>query len=191
MGCVRAGRQCPCTVAGSGAQVEPERGEPAPPLAPRAGELSAFVAGLVRVPWFVCLGEDGEEDGEVTRLRSFDAWAGPEDEGGALLNERLMEWTEALDLRRGGPEPALAESVRAAVEGRAIWNVAYEPDQDPWYGPNAAVQMAGFVATLVAQHLAQGRPVPAELGSMWRWLARGHWPAGYDLEHDPPRLVVL
>lgn len=168
------------------------RGEPEPPLDPRAGGVDAFADGLDRVPWLVNLGADPAADADVICIRSFDAWLGPEDEGTALLNERLMGWKDALDA--GAPDPAWparADRIGASVHTRASWNVAFDPAEDPWYGPNAAVASAAFVSTLLAQHLAHRRPIPDELFEVWGWYARGHWPAAYDAEHDPPRLVVF
>ena len=70
---------------------------------------------------------------------------------------------------------AHAEEIGARV--RASTNVAYDPDEDPWHPPTAAVDTAVYVAETLAGYVGLGWPVPDDLRTLWAWYETGRWPA--------------
>ena len=69
---------------------------------------------------------------------------------------------------------AHAEEIGAHV--RASTNVAYDPDEDPWHLPTAAVDTAVYVAETLAGYVGLGWPVPDDLRTLWAWYETGRWP---------------
>jgi len=159
------------------------------PLDPHGKTGEAFAAELAHVPWLASLGEPSADDDHVVRLASFEAWLGPEDAGSSMLAARLQEFRDALDTTPERPSwDALEDHVSADVTTRASWNVPYEPSEDPWFAPNAAVMQAAWVSRLLVRHLLLDRAMDDELLRIWKWTALGHWPAAYA---DDGRLVVF
>lgn len=67
-------------------------------------------------------------------------------------------------------------------------------DQDVWHAPTASVWSAAYLASVMACYLAYHKPIPAELGQVWRWYVRGHWPCGYTRppkDDAPGELLIL
>ncbi len=73
--------------------------------------------------------------------------------------------------------------------------VPYDPENDVWYGPNAAVALAASSARLVALYVFAGEAIPPLLRDEWNWYVEGHWPCGCafypeDVDSDDDELVV-
>lgn len=111
-------------------------------------------------------------------------------------DERLMAWHDALFVAAG----------HQAAEARLLWDriaqkvitltvdtVPYAEEEDAWSGLTACVGFAAHTACLVGCSFLLGRPVSAELATMWGWYQAGHWPCGYasiPVDDFPGRLLV-
>jgi hypothetical protein len=91
----------------------------------------------------------------------------------------------------GGATDEELAVIHAAVLRAAASRVPYDPTEDYYHAPNAAVWEAAWTAGLVGLCLQTGRPIPPELREVWSWFARGHWPFGYAWLRDEcgPRFV--
>lgn len=138
-------------------------------------------------PWSSPL--DREEAATATRLRSFNDWKGPEDEASVALSDDVnLTYTHVIResgwLRRRKRE-AIYTRARDFVIELAAKRVAYDPERDPWYAPNAAVLTAGSVAGLMVVYRLIGEWPDTPVERLWQWLRCGHWPAAYDDEEFP------
>ena len=137
-------------------------------------------------PWSSPLIEGELESAE--RLGSIDAWKGPEDAASEVIAEdvrtsyrALIDDAGWLSRRR---RKAAYERVHARVVELAAPRVAYVPERDPWYAPNAAVWGASTIAGLMALYrLARVWPDTA-IERQWQWYRRGHWPAAYNADAE-------
>lgn len=67
-------------------------------------------------------------------------------------------------------------------------------DQDAWHAPTSSVWSAAYATSAIACYLVYHKPIPKELGRVWQWVVRGHWPSGHirPPEDDAPAdLLVL
>jgi hypothetical protein len=160
---------------------------------PKSLLLDQFVTGLETIPWFKRLGEPSVRDIDVLRIYSWQTWPGPENPGATIQAEYHSQWLEEL-FQSETPPPddpltKLWESINDKVMALARINVPYYDEEDPWYGPNAAVWQAAYVAALIGCTLAKhGRLIQVQpkrpssqwtLENEWWWFQRGHWPCCY------------
>lgn len=148
-----------------------------------------FVQQLDAIPWFANLGKPSPRDPEVFRISHWDTWPGPEDPGSEMQSTFRMEWRDELFKSDARP-PGLPEAW-AAIQDRVLHltkpTVGYDDDQDTWFGPNAAVVDAAFMAALVGcTILKHGNLEEANdarnqwtLSNEWSWFRAGHWPCMY------------
>ena len=108
----------------------------------------------------------------------LDAWPGPEDADVSALNRYEVELAAPVERAIRGLHRddvrAHAEEIGARV--RASTDVAYDPDEDPWHPPTAAVDTAVYVAETLAGYVGLGWPVPDDLRTLWAWYETGRWP---------------
>jgi hypothetical protein len=154
--------------------------------------LDAFLAQLEEVEWFSNLGAPTPPDARVVRMLDWDDWPGPEEPAVEKLTYQQQELLDRIMAETNESEElgALWDRVYETVFQRASPRVPYDPDQDAWHAPTAAVWSANWTAGLVALCLRTGRELPPELREQWRWFIRGHWPAGYASLDDPGWLLV-
>jgi hypothetical protein len=174
-----------------------------------------FCNNLVTIPWLERLGQPHPRDRMVCRIHDWDLWLGPEDPAVALMMDVSVHWQEQLEQAVGNPDVLRDHwnPIEARVLELAKPKVPYAVDQDPWYGPNAAVWSAAWTAALAGCWVWHygGLAQPDEdvdpdhqwrLAEIWRWYADGHWPCSfywtYDTDRDtadritaPRRLVVF
>lgn len=160
----------------------------APNLIEHAPDLESFLALLETLPWFQCLGQPHERDPEVVRLRSWDAWPGPQGPYGDWFGRWQSVVREQLEAsypdRLETLEP-LWQRIERLVLDRAPSQVQlFDPNEDAWFGPTSCIWGAAYTACLVGWHLALQRDWPPRLTSEWAWYQAGHWPCGYAAE--PP-----
>lgn len=157
--------------------------------------VAEFLKRLEVVPWFSQLGKPGPEVVEVETISTWEEWPGPEEWNVAELSERLQELYDTVFSDAADEEAApisLRDAIRVIVFRRATHAVPYDPNEDPWHGPTAAVRQAAWTAEYIGMCLQLGRPVPAEIQSQWEWFERGHWPCGYaPLLDKPGRLLIF
>lgn len=144
-----------------------------------------FLASLERVPWFERVGLPASRDPEVFRIYSWETWPGPADPGSELQALYYHKWRDDL-FQPAAPSwlTTLWETIHSTTLAAAQQKVPYDPAQDTWYGPNAAVWSASFVAALagctLAKHGYLGAATPAclqwTLAQEWSWYVEGHWP---------------
>lgn len=150
--------------------------------------LDEFLVQLREIPWFARVGRTDPSDSRVVRLSRWEDWPGPQEPSIAVLNERQQALHDAILGEAGdraGDLRDLWDRVQAIVLDAASRLVPFDPDEDTWHAPTAAVWQAAWTAGLVALCLASGRAVPLDLLEQWDWFARGHWPCGYaDLGPD-------
>ena len=85
------------------------------------------------------------------------------------------------------PLSTLWKEIDKRVVDIARQNVPYRVDEDPWYGPNAAVWSAAFTASLIGCTLFKYGSLPVianttsqwTLANEWSWYQAGHWPCMY------------
>ena len=141
--------------------------------------LDAFIDSLSTVPWFSRI---GEAPADVSRITSWDEWPGPEDD---FVRSAAMDQQAIYDtfcVAQNGLPPELQstwDKVHQSVFDRAAPQVPYDPDEDTWHPPTAAVWDAAWTACLVALHIQTGRAIPQLLHDRWQWFLRGHWPCSY------------
>ncbi len=174
-----------------------------------------FCHDLESIPWLERLGQPHPRDRAVCRIHDWDLWLGPEDPAVALMVDVSVHWQEQLEQAVGNPD-AVREHwapIETQVFQQAKRQVAYDEDQDTWYGPNAAVWSAVWTAALVgcwvwhfgdlSQPNEKADPDDHwRLGEVWGWFADGHWPCSFYWTYDtdrktaarittPKRLVVF
>lgn len=167
------------------------------PMDPSMLSPEEFLRSLDQVPWFSHLGEPNARDHQVARIRDWEEWPGPESSQVRALGPRGQslrdELIEVAGVRKAEVE-AWWERIRQAVFQQACGAVPYDPEEDTWHGPTAAVCHAAWVAGLVGCGLLLGREIPSEATEQWSWFVEGHWPCGYAFdpeEGEPFVLLVL
>jgi hypothetical protein len=160
-----------------------------PAIAPT---VEAFLAQLENVSWFSNLGAPTPPDARVVRMLTWDDWPGPEEPAVLELFAREHELYERIIDERDADDGlmGLSKRVRKTVMRSASNNVPFDPDEDPWHAPSAAVWQAAYITELIALCLQTGRDVPPGLHEQWNWFVRGHWPAGCASLDDPGWLLV-
>ena len=152
-----------------------------------ASQLTDFLSDLRVIPWLKNVGQPSPLDRDVLRIYSWDEWPGPEEPGSEIQASLYLRWKE--ELTSDDPQgnlPALFEEIQSEVRALARSNVAYDDNQDAWYGPNASVWAAGWLAAVIGCRVARGKSVgeynredqwaPA---AEWHWFRHGHWPCTY------------
>ena len=156
--------------------------------------VTHFLRQLEVVPWFSQLGRPVPPDAEVETISTWKEWPGPEEWNVAELAQRQQELYDGLfgdAADQESPQKSLWDAVHVIVFRRATEFVPYDPNEDPWHGPTAAVWQAAWTAGLIALCLQLGQEIPPEIQSQWTWFERGHWPCGYDPnQRDLGRLLV-
>jgi hypothetical protein len=155
-----------------------------------------FFAQLESVRWFSNIGKTTEGEASVERIHSWADWPGPEDPLIAELSLRQQGLYDEI-MSDATIKPAtlslLWDHIHEVVFRTAAPTVRFDPQQDSWYGPSAAVWQAAWTAGLMVLCLYTGRPIPTELREQWEWFVKGHWPSGYaDMgsKGEPGRLLV-
>ena len=167
------------------------------PTDPSRMSPEEFLRSLAQVPWFGRLGEPSPRDHQVARIRDWHEWPGPESPQVRELGPRTQAWHDELTEGTGPRKPeveALWEQIRRVVFERACGAVPYDPGEDTWHGPTAAVWQAAWVAGVVGCSLLLEREIPSEAIAQWSWFVEGHWPCGYaydPVEDEPVVLKVL
>lgn len=157
----------------------------------------AYLRELETIPWFSRIGQPQEPEPGVERLRGWEDWPGPLAPAVDELFRRQQALHDQLLAESGAARPQLLDSwsqVHRTVLEAAASRVPYDPDQDCFHAPTAAVWTAAWTAGLVGWCGYLRRPVPADLAEQWRWLQWGCWPAGYAWVDDQGRtgpLLVL
>jgi hypothetical protein len=163
------------------------------PLPENNSDLSRFLTQVEHTSWFTQVGTPVRWNNAIHGMSRWEEWPGP----GASSTIGLSYWQQALydeimsasDEKRG----ALAElwnTIQSMVLTDAAKAVPYNPNEDAWYAPNAAVWHAAWTAGLVGLHLYLRRSIPKELQEQWNWFAQGHWPYGW-LEDFPERTLLV
>ena len=141
--------------------------------------LRQFMELLENLDWFSRIGSC---PADVPHLSKWEDWPGPEDLASSLLYEDQQAIFDSFCTESGQLAPALQtmwDTVRKFVETRASQLVPYDPEEDAWYPPNAAVWSAAWTAALIAIHLEDSRAISQSLQVQWSWYACGHWPCSY------------
>lgn len=151
--------------------------------------VEQFIGQLETVPWFANLGRPSPRDGHVFRIHHWDTWPGPEDPGSELHHVFLQYWQDDLFKPETGMSGVREtwETIRRSVLRLAKSSVPYKEDEDPWYGPTAAVLHAAHTAALVGCSLRRNGGLPPSgdarmqwtLSNEWSWFLAGHWPCMY------------
>ena len=133
------------------------------------------------VPWLANLGGTIADKG-VPRIFRWEDWPEPEDDAVLELSLRHQSLHDHL-LEEAGERQAellaLWEQVQQATLAAAQHAILYNPQQDAWHAPTAAVWQAAWTAALVTLHHYTNRPLPADLADQWTWYLHGHWPCMY------------
>ena len=141
-----------------------------------------FLVRLREVPWFADIGRPMPAVSRVERIERWEEWPGPEEESVAILHEKHQALYDSI-IEAAGPSRdrllAMWDRIHFLVFEVAAPRVPYDPDQDSWHGPSAAVWQAAWTAGLVGLCLLSTRPVPPALQEQWGWFMRGRWPCGY------------
>ena len=144
--------------------------------------VADFLVAVASAPWFRNIGQPTPAAAGVDRVSRWEDWPGPREPSVAELGERQQALYDDLMRAAGGRRDELSAlwgRIQALVFEVAAPAVPYDPRQDTWHAPTAAVWQAAWTAGLVGLCLQSGRPVPPELQAQWEWFARGHWPCGY------------
>ncbi len=173
--------------------------------------VESFLRGLDQIPWLKNLGKPSARDDTVLRMYAWRLWPGPETPGSELQAAYYMYWHNDLFETDESPltlQDELWHTIRQRVESLARLNVPYRDAEDAWYGPNAAVWSASWIAALVGCSIRKNGTASVFLerhtllATEWTWFLEGHWPCTYfspwgytDRESaertgDPPLLVV-
>jgi hypothetical protein len=151
--------------------------------------VAKFIELLDLIPWFARLGRPSPRDPEVFRIYDWRAWPGPEDPGSEMQSAFLMQRHDDL-FKAAKPIAGLQETwqtIHDQVLRLAKTSVAYDENEDSWFGPNAAVWGAAFTAALVGCTILRDGALSEEnsdevqwtLSSEWSWYSAGHWPCLY------------
>jgi len=140
-------------------------------------DYDTFVAGLEAVPWFAAIGTTTSEP-NIVAMASWDEWPGPDSapvERVALEQQAMRDLLEQTHPDAMKDFDALVNRILAITSRR----VPFNSEEDAWQAPSTAAWHAAWTAALWAAHLKLKIQPPSALASQWRWLERGHWPAGY------------
>lgn len=153
--------------------------------------VEAFLNELETIPWFAKLGDPLPAGSDHKQIQGWDDWPGPEEESveeigywQQLLREDLMDHPESTSLS------GLWDRIEEVVLRVAVRNVPYDPEEDAWHGPNAAVWHAAFTAGLMGLCVFLRQEPPSELDQLWRWFVAGHWPCDWDGEYPYGKPIV-
>jgi hypothetical protein len=136
---------------------------------------------LQNIRWFSRVGEPIAAP--LPRLRSWDAWAGPQDPRVEALHLRQQAFHDHIVANDPTVEN-LFLTIRDQIVEAAGRYVAYDPTSDAWDPQSLAVWHAGWTAALVACYETRNIELPHELAEQWYWFRQGHWPAAF--VSDPP-----
>jgi hypothetical protein len=101
-----------------------------------------FVAQLEHVPWFENIGRATAPDELVDRIDRWEHWPGPEAPQVADFFDPQQVLRDSIFKDAGenrGELNALWDRVQAIVLRAASLAVPYDPAEDAWHGPTAAV----------------------------------------------------
>lgn len=141
-----------------------------------------FLAEVESLPWFRNIGSPTPPDSGVKRIYRWEDWPGPEEPSVFELAHRHQAlYDDVMRAAEGQREQlsGLWNRIHAIVFRVAAPAVPYDPQQDTWHAPTAAVWQAAWTAGLVGLCLQSGRAIPPDLQEQWGWFVRGHWPSGY------------
>jgi hypothetical protein len=151
--------------------------------------VGKFIDQLEAIPWFANLGKLSPRDTEVFRIYHWDTWPGPEDPGSEMQTTFQMQWHDNLfkSAESTQEKPDEWKRIYDCVLRLTKASVAYEEQEDVWFGPNAAVVQAAFIAALVGctilrdgELMERGSPeMQWTLSNEWSWYRAGHWPCMY------------
>ena len=158
------------------------------------GSVEDFLAKVESLPWFRNLGQPNPSDSRVKRIYRWEDWPGPEEPSVSELAFRQQALYDDL-MRAAGEDreqlSAFWDRIHTVVFRVAAPAVPYDPQQDTWHAPTAAVWQAAWTAGLMGLCLQVRRPIPPDLLEQWEWFVRGHWPAGYASVSADGRLGLL
>jgi hypothetical protein len=158
------------------------------------GPVKGFLAQLESVPWFRNLGDPTPGNSGVKRIYKWEDWPGPGDPSVHELCERQQAlYDDILREAAACQEQLLVlwDRIHSIVFRLAAPAVPYDPNQDSWHAPTAAVWQAAWTAGLIGLCLQSVRPIPPWLQEQWEWFVRGHWPSGYSSTRGANQLGVL
>ena len=144
--------------------------------------LAQFVAEVKSIPWLKNVGKPFPLGATAKILQRWEDWPGPEEPAVLELSTRfqhLYDQVIAESRSRGLDLSDLCKQVHEIVFDCASRAVPYDPKQDCYHGPTAAVWQAASTAELLAMCVAMGRSIPDDLQEQWKWFVNGHWPAAY------------
>jgi hypothetical protein len=140
-----------------------------------------FIDELKTVPWFANLGKPLPDQG-IQRIGGWTEWKGPESEPNEIFYSSLQLLRTGCEGRHRYQKDKLKkvfDEVYGQVVKAAAGPVPYDPDEDIWHGPTAAVWDAAFTAACMALYLYVADPVPVFLEEHWAWFKKGHWHCGF------------
>jgi hypothetical protein len=151
--------------------------------------VGKFIEQLDAIPWFANLGKPSPRDPEVFRIYHWETWPGPEDPGSEMQSAFHMKWHDDL-FKAAEPIHGLREAwqtIHDCVLRLTKASVAYDEQEDVWFGPNAAVVQAAFTAALVGCTILRDGGLKEmdsarmqwTLSNEWSWYQAGHWPCMY------------
>src|SRR5262245_8280413 len=104
-----------------------------------------FLDELECLPWFLNVGKSIQVTAQVKQLSDWREWPGPEEESVMELFSRHQALWEAIinDAKdKRASIQRLWDKIHDVVLRVASKKVAYDPNKDAWYPPNAAVWQA-------------------------------------------------
>jgi hypothetical protein len=173
---------------------------------PRRVNADQFLDVLPSVPWFLHLGEPHPCDQEVVRIHGWDECPSPESRGMlSLLNEHSA-WQDEVFSRYQGERAEIEgywERIAFLVWEKATPRVDYIDGSENDYPPNAAVEMAMWVAASISCCRLAGLKISPNMLRQWGWYVHGRWPLSYEnavafpaidvegIPRDEARLIVF
>jgi hypothetical protein len=154
-----------------------------------------FLREVQAVPWFSNLGQPIPES-NVPRIYKWDEWPGPLDDEILECSLRQQRLYDQIMGPSEAPETLqrIWDDIHALVFRDAAPKVRFDPLEDAWHAPSAAVWHAAWTAGLIGLCLQTGHPIPDDLQEQWQWFLKGHWPSGYaslKADGEPGPLLVF
>lgn len=141
----------------------------------------SFLDELKTVPWFANLGKPLSHEG-IRRIQNWGDWDGPESEPNEIFYSALQLLRTGCEGRHRFQKDELKkvfDEVYGQVAKSAAKPVPYDPDEDIFHPPTAAVWDAAFTAACRALFLYVKDPPPPFLEEHWAWFREGHWHCGF------------
>ncbi|HLN27892.1 MAG TPA: hypothetical protein VK395_09115 [Gemmataceae bacterium] len=165
-----------------------------PTFSDESPDVATFLAQLENIAWFGQIGQRLPASDKSQQIFRWEDWPGPEDPSVSSMADReqalydeLMEIASQQNKEKGLEFWNEVQDTVLRAVGTAV---PYDPNQDTWHAPTAAVWGAIWTAGLVGLCRLLQHPVPQDQQAQWNYFLQGHWPCAWEGDYPEGRMVV-